>query len=399
MTATPERRKRPKDRRAQIAQAAAADFSRRGYHGVGIEDIAAALDISGPAVYRHFPNKYALLEHAITTLSDAMCDAVSSAIDGDRDASPSDRLDAALAAILEVSFERRNTGGLFRWEQRILEADDRARIRKQLNEMISDITDVADQVYPAVPRSDMELRAVAATSVLGSVTAHRTVLAQRKADIVLLEAARSLFDPAPVPAAVYRPPTDPEPGSAGTRAEQLLDCAVELFFAKGYHSVSMGQIGTAAGIVPSGVYRYFPGKAAILVGVLDRAAAGVAQAIESATSEDGDPRAVVDELCEAYVRLSFTASKVMTVYFREIGNVPDAERRRLAALQRENIGRYAAAVCGVRPELSSAEATYLVHAAFAVVFDVGRTRRFDPAPEFQELLLGLVRQVLLGPAA
>ena len=39
-------------------------FCERGYHRVGIDEIAAVVGISGPAVYRHFPNKYAMLAHA-----------------------------------------------------------------------------------------------------------------------------------------------------------------------------------------------------------------------------------------------------------------------------------------------------------------------------------------------
>ena len=52
----------------------------------------------------------------------------------------------------------------------------------------------------------------------------------------------------------------------------------------------------------------------------------------------------------------------------------------------------------VRPELSAAEAVFLVHAAFAVVFDVGRTRRFDPDPAFQAEIYALVCAVLFGAA-
>jgi AcrR family transcriptional regulator len=64
-------RKRPKDRKAQIAQVAAELFCARGYHGVGLEEIAAAVGISAPAVYRHFENKYAILVLATRDLVDA----------------------------------------------------------------------------------------------------------------------------------------------------------------------------------------------------------------------------------------------------------------------------------------------------------------------------------------
>jgi AcrR family transcriptional regulator len=51
-------RKRPRDRKDRIAQVAAELFCARGYHGVSLDEIAAAVGISAPAVYRHFPNKY-----------------------------------------------------------------------------------------------------------------------------------------------------------------------------------------------------------------------------------------------------------------------------------------------------------------------------------------------------
>jgi tetratricopeptide (TPR) repeat protein len=47
-------------RRAQLLEAAAVAFGRRGYAAVGLGDIAAAVGISAPALYRHFPGKYAL---------------------------------------------------------------------------------------------------------------------------------------------------------------------------------------------------------------------------------------------------------------------------------------------------------------------------------------------------
>ncbi|CAM3288118.1 TetR/AcrR family transcriptional regulator [Tsukamurella hominis] len=390
---TQARRKRPKDRREQIARVAAEDFSRRGYHGVGIEEIAATLDISGPAVYRHFPNKYALLEHAITSASDALCHAVDDAAEATAGKEPGERVDAIIEAALGVSFERRNTGGLFRWEQRLLEGEDRARIREQLTAMIGTVADAAQPALPGVDRAEIDLRSVALISVTGSVTAHRTVLAQKRAEAVLGAAARRVLAlPAPrVPYAVA-PPAEPEPETG--RQEQVLVEAIEQIFQHGFHNVSMGKIGTAAGIVPSGMYRYFPSKAGILVSALDQAAEGVAGAIAEVSTAVQDPAGRLAALAQAYVQLSFLRSKLMTVYFREIGNVPDADRSRLAGVQRANIAAFADAVVAVRPELTSAEATFLVHAAFAVVFDVGRTRRFDTDPAFQAEVYALVCAVL-----
>jgi AcrR family transcriptional regulator len=44
-------------------------FAARGFHGVGIDEIGAAAGISGPAVYRHFASKEALLAEMLTGIS------------------------------------------------------------------------------------------------------------------------------------------------------------------------------------------------------------------------------------------------------------------------------------------------------------------------------------------
>jgi AcrR family transcriptional regulator len=59
---TPTRRSKAKsDRRTQLIAAAERLVAERGYLAVRLEDIGAAAGVSGPAIYRHFPNKEALL--------------------------------------------------------------------------------------------------------------------------------------------------------------------------------------------------------------------------------------------------------------------------------------------------------------------------------------------------
>ncbi|MBH0123217.1 helix-turn-helix transcriptional regulator, partial [Rhodococcus sp. CX] len=116
----PAPRRRPKNRKAQIATVAAEAFSERGYHGVSVDEIAAAVGISGPALYRHFPNKYALFLHAVTALTEALQAAVA-APDPDSDAAglgPQDELDRQLLATIRTSIDNRRTGGLYRWDRR-----------------------------------------------------------------------------------------------------------------------------------------------------------------------------------------------------------------------------------------------------------------------------------------
>src|SRR6202050_636924 len=69
-TDSPNRRSRRKsDRRAQLLTAAERLFSERGFQAVRLEDIGAAAGVSGPAIYRHFPNKESMLVELLVGIS------------------------------------------------------------------------------------------------------------------------------------------------------------------------------------------------------------------------------------------------------------------------------------------------------------------------------------------
>lgn len=57
------------DRRRQLLDAAARLIAERGFVGVRLEDLGSAVGISGPAVYRHFPNKDAVLVELLVGIS------------------------------------------------------------------------------------------------------------------------------------------------------------------------------------------------------------------------------------------------------------------------------------------------------------------------------------------
>jgi len=67
---TQTRRSRLKsDRRSKLLAAAERLVAERGYLAVRLEDIGAAAGVSGPAIYRHFPNKEALLVELLVGVS------------------------------------------------------------------------------------------------------------------------------------------------------------------------------------------------------------------------------------------------------------------------------------------------------------------------------------------
>jgi AcrR family transcriptional regulator len=57
------------ERRLQLVRAASRLFAERGFRSVSMEDLAAEAGVSGPAVYRHFASKEALLADLLIDVS------------------------------------------------------------------------------------------------------------------------------------------------------------------------------------------------------------------------------------------------------------------------------------------------------------------------------------------
>jgi AcrR family transcriptional regulator len=59
-------------RREQILRAAAQLFAERGSRAVGVDDIGAAVGVTGPAIYRHFASKDAMLAEMLLRISERL---------------------------------------------------------------------------------------------------------------------------------------------------------------------------------------------------------------------------------------------------------------------------------------------------------------------------------------
>jgi AcrR family transcriptional regulator len=393
--ALPTELKRPKDRRARIALAAAELFCERGYHGVGIDEIAEAVGITGPAVYRHFPTKYAMLVHATRELAGAAMDATAPSVADVHD--PEARLDRLLTALARLGVDRRRVGGLYQWEGRYLTAEHRSELRASLSALAGRLAGPLRSVRPALTPAQARLLARAALSVVGSPATHRAAFARARAVEVLRQAAWVVLRaPLPEPGdsgpVAAEPPAAPPPG----RRELLMTEALRLFHRLGYHAVSMEDIGRAAGINASSVYRHFSGKADLLAAVYyraaDRMAAASAAALAAATDADDALRRLVD----SYVDLVFGQSDLVSVYQAENNNLPEADRHELRKAQRLQVEEWVRLLVGHRPDVPAAEARLLVHAALNLVTDIARLVRFDRGRGNDRIVAGLAVAVLRG---
>lgn len=74
------------DRRAALLDAAARLFAERGYERVTLDDIGGAAGISGPAVYRHFAGKPAVLSAILLDASEGLLAGGRTVVEGAADA-------------------------------------------------------------------------------------------------------------------------------------------------------------------------------------------------------------------------------------------------------------------------------------------------------------------------
>ncbi|MCF2525887.1 TetR/AcrR family transcriptional regulator [Yinghuangia soli] len=392
-TAAARPQPRPRNRRQLIVDAAGRVFSERGYHAASMEEIAAAVGITAAGLYRHFPGKYTLFAECANGLVDGLVAAL--------DAVPADAgLSDALAPVTRVTVARRASGGVYRWEARYLARDDRLCLRAKFEHVVGRVAEAVrredglpgdDGELPGGPLPGERLRAVAALGAIGSVTMHHTTVAQRRLEDLLLGAAvnAARTDPG---AAVGRAPRVELPARPvpRTRRAVILAAAVPLFARDGFANVTNGQIGEAAGVAPSALYRYYPGKVDILVAACLQAAELLSQAVNHNLDGVAAPRTALTTLAATYVAYSFRHTALTSVAEAEVRGLPDELQRPVILAQREHIAVWEQQLRSVRPELDARQARILVHAGFGAVVEAGRLLRWQDTPENRDAVTALV---------
>lgn len=194
--------------------------------------------------------------------------------------------------------ERREIAALWRWEGRHLSKEHQREIARRSAAALATWAKSLLARRPSLAAEDAELLCWAALSVFGSVSVHHTSTARKRFVALLVELATSVLDVTLPTGAPVTPPT----ADFGTpsRREQVLAAATGLFGRRGFHDVSMEDIGAAAGIAGPSVYRHFPSKAALMVAIGHRAADRLALAAQTAVRAANE-RDALRRLAASYV--------------------------------------------------------------------------------------------------
>ena len=392
-------RRRPKDRKAQIARASAEAFSALGYHGVSMETIASRVGISAAAVYRHYSSKYELFRDAVLNLGQQLVDCTAFADDPAEDPAlddPEQTLHRLVAALVDTAMANRESGGLYRWEARYLRGDDQATLNAQMRRVHRRIQRPLLRLRPALTSPQRWTLSTAMLSVIGSIVDHRAKLPAIQVRALLAELADAVLS-AELPDIPDAEPTRRAPIVAETsKYEALLNESMRLFNLKGYRDTSMDDISTAVGMPASGIYRYFSGKSDILTAVFRRASDRLSAELTEITSAVPDREQALIAVIDAYVTRSFDHPELEYVYYSERRNMTPADQKLLRNLQRSTVESWVELVLPVRRDWTAGQARFAVHAAMSLVIDVGRLTRYQNSAHTRETVQRLLDLTLLG---
>ncbi|MCX4094462.1 TetR/AcrR family transcriptional regulator [Nocardia sp. alder85J] len=143
--------------------------------------------------------------------------------------------------------------------------------------------------------------------------------------------------------------------------------AADLVARKGFHAVSMADIGRAAGITGSGIYRHFDSKSAVLVALFDRAIDNLLSEEQLIVESVDDLQLALNRLIDGQVEFVVADRELAQVYHNEINNLPEEDSRRLRRKQRMYIEEWVHLLDELRDDLSDADARTLVHAAISAI--------------------------------
>ncbi|GAA3125652.1 TetR/AcrR family transcriptional regulator [Streptomyces rameus] len=138
-------------RREQILKEAARLFAERGFHGVGVDEIGAAVGISGPGLYRHFPGKDAMLAELLVGISGQLLTGARRRLaEADGATGASAVLDSLIEGHIDFALDDRPLITLHDRELDRLRDSDRKLVRQLQRQYVELWVEVVREVYPAL---------------------------------------------------------------------------------------------------------------------------------------------------------------------------------------------------------------------------------------------------------
>jgi AcrR family transcriptional regulator len=188
------------------------------------------------------------------------------------------------------------------------------------------------------------------------------------------------------------------PAARRGRREQILATAAGLFAERGFHGVSIDDLGAAVGISGPAIYRHFPSKEAMLaemlVGISERLLAEGRRRVQQADGPDGALLALVGW----HVEFALTEPALITVQERALASLAEADQQHVRRLQRRYVETWVDVIVAVVPAADEASARAAAHAIFGLINSTPHSALLD-RDAMAALLQRMALAALTSPGA
>ncbi|MFI7538505.1 TetR/AcrR family transcriptional regulator [Streptosporangium sp. NPDC049376] len=351
-----------------ILREAARLFHERGFHGTSIIQIGAAAGVKGPTVYRHFPDKNAVLVALIEQSAERSEAEIAEIVR--EGGSPREVLERLVHAQVRQAVDDGPLSAVAARELRSLSPETsepllrrgRANLQEWVRRIVGARPELTEDEARALAVGAKWLIFTVATGHVGldDHLLHRLIVRMTLAMLLPGRSHRAPADPAPA--------VTPAPLADGDRRELIIREAACLFVEKGYHATGMDEIGEAVGVTGPALYHHVKGKDELLLAVLqveaDRAEAEVAETYVV----DGPAERLLEALVRRRVRRALTDAHLMAVVERESYGLPPRRRQALLRRRRLNHEEWTHLVSESRSDLRDPEARAVVDGVRALIF-------------------------------
>ncbi|HEX3732866.1 MAG TPA: TetR/AcrR family transcriptional regulator [Mycobacteriales bacterium] len=153
-----------------------------------------------------------------------------------------------------------------------------------------------------------------------------------------------------------------------SRKEQILEIALGLFAARGYHAVSVDDVGAAAGVTGPALYHHFSGKEDMLVQALEPVSQRLLRGAQHIATEHADDALVtLGALVEFHVGFALENPAIITLHLHELERLPADSRQVIRRTQRRYVERWVDVLCELTPGKSRDTGRAAALAAFGLM--------------------------------
>ena len=161
--------------------------------------------------------------------------------------------------------------------------------------------------------------------------------------------------------------------------------AARLFAERGFHGVSVGDIGKAVGVSGPALYKHFDSKDAVLAEMLVAISEHLLVEGQSRVEAASSPVHALVALVEWHVEFALAQPSLIVVQDRDWQSLPARARERVRSLQREYVDLWAAQLRLRHDGLALDQARAMAHAAFGLLNSTPHSSRL-PADAMRALL-------------